>query len=229
MPVLGSFDVLLLAEQGVATASELHVIWDAMNPMRCYCSITYYDVIKWKYFPRYCPFLWGIHRSPVDSPDKRTATRIFDASLLSVQTNCWKHSTDWWFETPWRSFHVAVLQSFIAYAHVCLYTVYACMYIMILDCAVGLRAGIQFPKSGPNPGLARGSQQIENCSNVIMRAMAVTGGLPSQRASKWGICFQLMIIMICMFVCLPGNTDRWINAWIDENSSNYKVNTWYAK
>ena len=26
------------------------------------------DVIKWKYFPRYWPFVRGIHRSPVNSP-----------------------------------------------------------------------------------------------------------------------------------------------------------------
>ena len=26
------------------------------------------DVIKWKHFPRYWPFVWGIHRSPVNSP-----------------------------------------------------------------------------------------------------------------------------------------------------------------
>ena len=28
------------------------------------------DVIKWKLFPRYWPFVWGIHRSPVNSPHK---------------------------------------------------------------------------------------------------------------------------------------------------------------
>ena len=28
------------------------------------------DVIKWKHFPRYWPFVWGIHRSPVNSPYK---------------------------------------------------------------------------------------------------------------------------------------------------------------
>ena len=28
------------------------------------------DVIKWKYFPLYWPFVWGIHRSPVNSPHK---------------------------------------------------------------------------------------------------------------------------------------------------------------
>ena len=29
-----------------------------------------HDFIKWKHFPRYWPFVWGIHRSPVNSPDK---------------------------------------------------------------------------------------------------------------------------------------------------------------
>ena len=28
------------------------------------------DVMKWKRFPRYWPFVWGIHRSPVNSPHK---------------------------------------------------------------------------------------------------------------------------------------------------------------
>ena len=28
------------------------------------------DVIKWKHFPRYWPFVRGIHRSPVNSPYK---------------------------------------------------------------------------------------------------------------------------------------------------------------
>ena len=28
------------------------------------------NVIKWKHFPRYSPFVWEIHRSPVDSPHK---------------------------------------------------------------------------------------------------------------------------------------------------------------
>ena len=50
------------------------------------------DVIKWKRFPRYCPFLWGINWSPVVSPDKRTVTQTFDVSLLLVWTNCWTNT-----------------------------------------------------------------------------------------------------------------------------------------
>ena len=38
------------------------------------CNRSWYtshdDVIKWKHFPRYCPFVRGIHRSPVNSPHK---------------------------------------------------------------------------------------------------------------------------------------------------------------
>ena len=29
-----------------------------------------YDVINWKHFPRFCPLVRGIHRSPVNSPHK---------------------------------------------------------------------------------------------------------------------------------------------------------------
>ena len=36
------------------------------------------DVVKWKAFPRYWPFMKGIHRSTVNSPQKRPVTRNFD-------------------------------------------------------------------------------------------------------------------------------------------------------
>ena len=38
------------------------------------------DVIKWKHFPRYWPFVRGIHRSPVtgEFPAQRPVTRSFD-------------------------------------------------------------------------------------------------------------------------------------------------------
>ena len=34
------------------------------------CQIPHDDVIKWEHFPRYWPFVRGIHRSPVNSPHK---------------------------------------------------------------------------------------------------------------------------------------------------------------
>ena len=60
------------------------------------------DVMKWKHFPRYWPFVRGIHRSPVDSPHKgqwRGALMFFDLRLnIRMSKQCW----GWWFETPSR-------------------------------------------------------------------------------------------------------------------------------
>ena len=36
------------------------------------------DVIKWKHFPCYWPFVWGIHRPPVNCPSQRPMMRSFD-------------------------------------------------------------------------------------------------------------------------------------------------------
>ena len=42
------------------------------------------DVIKWKHFPRYWPFVRGIHRSPVNSPHKGQWRGALMFSLMSV-------------------------------------------------------------------------------------------------------------------------------------------------
>ena len=65
------------------------------------------DVIKWKYFPRYWPFVWGIHRSPVNSPHKGPVTWNLDVFFdLHLNKRFSKQSWGWWFETSscslWR-------------------------------------------------------------------------------------------------------------------------------
>ena len=42
------------------------------------------DVIKWKHIPRYWPFVWGIHRSPVNSPHKGQWRGALMFSLICV-------------------------------------------------------------------------------------------------------------------------------------------------
>ena len=65
------------------------------------CIYLHDDVIKWKHFPRYWPFVRGIHRSPVNSPHKGLNERLS------------KQSWRWWFETPsrplWRHWYVGVI------------------------------------------------------------------------------------------------------------------------
>ena len=53
------------------------------------------DVIKWKHFQRYWPFVRGIHRSPVNSPHQGPVTR----PDLRLNKRLSKQSCGWWFET----------------------------------------------------------------------------------------------------------------------------------
>ena len=47
------------------------------------------DVIKWRHFPRYWPFVRGIHRSPVNSPHKGQWRGTLMFSLICVWINGW--------------------------------------------------------------------------------------------------------------------------------------------
>ena len=52
------------------------------------------DVIKWKHFPRYWPFMRGIHRWPVNSPHKGQWRGALMFSLICVWTNRWVNKGD---------------------------------------------------------------------------------------------------------------------------------------
>ena len=52
------------------------------------------DVIKWKHFPRYWPFVRGIHRSPVNSPHKGQWRGALMFSLICAWTNSWVNNRD---------------------------------------------------------------------------------------------------------------------------------------
>ena len=47
------------------------------------------DAIKWKHFPRYWPFVRGIHRSPVNSPHKGQWRGALMFSLICAWINGW--------------------------------------------------------------------------------------------------------------------------------------------
>ena len=48
------------------------------------CHARHDDVIKWKHLPRYWPFVWGIHRSSVNSPHKGQWRGALMFSLICV-------------------------------------------------------------------------------------------------------------------------------------------------
>ena len=87
------------------------------------------DVIKWKHFPRYWPFVRRIHRSPVNSPHKGQWRRAFDVFLdPHPNKRLSKQWGGWWFETPscplWRHRNVKTKP-----CHACLVYIYIKMVI----------------------------------------------------------------------------------------------------
>ena len=58
-------------------------------------------VIKWKHFPRCWPFVWGIHRSPVNFLHKGQWRGASMFSLICARINGSVNNRDrgWWFET----------------------------------------------------------------------------------------------------------------------------------
>ena len=52
------------------------------------------DVIKWKHFPRYWPFVRGIHRSTANSPRKGQWRGALMFSLICVWINCWVNTRE---------------------------------------------------------------------------------------------------------------------------------------
>ena len=65
-----------------------HIAW---------CGSKYWlhgDVIKWKHFPRYWPFVRGIHQSPVNSPHKGQWRGALMFSLICVWINGWVNNCE---------------------------------------------------------------------------------------------------------------------------------------
>ena len=52
------------------------------------------DAIKWKHFPFYWPFVWGIHQSPVNSSHKGQWCGTLMFSLICAWTNDWVNNRD---------------------------------------------------------------------------------------------------------------------------------------
>ena len=70
----------------------------------------YDDVTKWKHFPRYWPFVRGIHRSPVNSPHKGQWRWALVFSLICTRKNGWVNNREAGDLTPsrplWRYWNV---------------------------------------------------------------------------------------------------------------------------
>ena len=60
----------------------------------CVVQTSHDDVIKWKHFPRYWPFVRRIHRSRMKSPHKGQWRGALMFSLICVQINGWVNNRE---------------------------------------------------------------------------------------------------------------------------------------
>ena len=84
----------LVQERRNSTANTLELRLSCTKPSICLMwywndpqTSHHYDVIKWKQFPRYWPFVRGIHQSPVNSPHKGQWRGALVFSLICVWIN----------------------------------------------------------------------------------------------------------------------------------------------
>ena len=79
------------------------------------------NVIKWKHFPHYLPFVRGVHQSPVNSPHKGQWHGALMFSLICAWTNGCVNNR-WLFETPsrllWRHCTVIMCVYYMYFANV---------------------------------------------------------------------------------------------------------------
>ena len=85
-----------------------------------YCSPTAHeDVIKWKHFLHYWPFVRGIHQSPVDSPHKGQWHGALVFSLTSTWTNGLANTQDTGDSKHHRAhYDVIVMRQLLNFVHV---------------------------------------------------------------------------------------------------------------
>ena len=70
--------------------SNCNVVWTAVPAYTAnQCGLFHDDVITWKHFPRYWPFVQGIHRSPVNSPHKGKWRRALMFSWSAPWVHGW--------------------------------------------------------------------------------------------------------------------------------------------
>ena len=76
---------------GERASCDIPLLW---KPHNLADNQSHDDVIKWKHFPRYWPFVWGLHRSSVISPHKDQWRGALMYSLISVWIECWVNNRD---------------------------------------------------------------------------------------------------------------------------------------
>ena len=95
----------------------------------CHFQFDHDDVIKWKHFPRYWPFVRGIHRSPVNSPHRCQWRGASVFSLICTRINSWE----------------TIVRLVILRRNRTHYDVTVMMLLHLLSCTVTVKIGVKWP------------------------------------------------------------------------------------
>ena len=91
--VLVSYRLILPVSYRI-TSLALEQSYHCPNASEAIMNDLHDDVIKWKHFPRYWPYVQGIHRSPVNSPHKDQWCGALMFSLICVWINGWVNNRE---------------------------------------------------------------------------------------------------------------------------------------
>ena len=83
-----------MIDHDVKTLSALLVLCEGNRPVTVDPTQNHDDVIKWKHFPRYWPFVRWIHRSPVNSPHKGQWRGALMFSSICARINGWVNNPE---------------------------------------------------------------------------------------------------------------------------------------
>ena len=118
------------------------------------------DVIKWKLFPRYWPFVRGIHRSPMNSPHKGQWCEALMFSLICTRINgCVNNGEAGDLRRHWAHYDVIVMRWFEMSSHSlwCHSNVMAWRHQMALYSLVNIGSGNGLLLDGTRPLLTHWS------------------------------------------------------------------------
>ena len=94
-------DLAFISDDNCAPNGWRTITWtiDGLVSRRFYTSlglngVTHDYVIKWKHFPLYWPFVWGIHRLPVNSPHKGQWRGALVFTLICPLINVWVNNRE---------------------------------------------------------------------------------------------------------------------------------------
>ena len=95
--------------------SKILIVAALYLAMKTRYGLSHDDVIKWKHFPRYWPFVQGNSLVPGEFPTQRPVTRSFDVFFdLRLNKRLSKQSWGWWLEMLscplWRHRNVLCVQ-----------------------------------------------------------------------------------------------------------------------